>query len=97
MKILIPENKIEELVFKYLDRTLGDLRRMDEEDGDPRIMYDDYLLFPYSGTPPYGTLYYYNPFLTSVRVMFGLDEDTAKFYIKKWFESRNNATVADMF
>ena len=88
MKYIIPENKLDKIVFRYLDLNLKGLEKR-----KPKyykgIVYgfpdEKYGVLRYENN---GTLYIYYRLIYKISEVFGLKESDSKLVITKWVSDR---------
>ena len=91
MKYIIPENKLDKIVFKYLD-----LKRLEKR----KPKYFKGVVFAYPnygygilGWENNGTLHIYNKLINEISETFGLNESDSKSIIIRWVSDRYNLEV----
>ena len=95
MKYIIPETKLDKIVFQYLDLNLKDLNKKEPK-------YYEGIVFAYPdkkygmlGYNTNGTLYIYFELIDEISNIFGLNEDDTKSIIGRWFNDRQQLEVTD--
>ena len=95
MKYIITENKLDNVVFKYLDLNLRNLEKR-------RAVYHKGIVFAYPDLPygvlgyeNNGTLYIFIMLIDEISEVFGLDKDDSKSVIERWFSNRYQLKVTD--
>ena len=88
MKYIIPENKLDKIIFKYLDNTLKNLEKR-------KPKYYEGIIFAYSneehgilGYENDGTLHIYYKLINEISEVFGLKESDSKYVIGRWASDR---------
>ena len=93
MKYIIPQDKVDKVIFKYLDLNLKGVEKKKSK------YYEGFVLaFP---DEKYGvlawkkpnTLYIYYKFINDISNSFGLNESDSKSVITRWVEDRLNLEV----
>ena len=97
MKYIIPENKLDKLVFKYLDNTLKSLeKRKSEYVEGIALVYpdeeDEILMWETDGT-----LYIDKELIDEISNWFALKDSDSKSIIVKWFSNRYQLEVKNIF
>ena len=89
MKYIIPENKLDNIVFKYLDINLkkGLEKRKSKHHKGYVFAYPD-KKFGILGYENNGTLYVYNGLIEEISSVFGLKESDSKSVIGRWASDR---------
>ena len=97
MKYIIPENKLDKIVFKYLDLNLKGLEKRKPE-------YYEGVIFAYPnndygilGWENDGTLSIYHGIIDGISSGFGLNEFDSKLVIGSWFSDRYKLEVIETF
>jgi hypothetical protein len=95
MKYIIPENKLDKIIFKYLDLNLKRLEKR-------KAKYYDGIIFAYPdeeygilGYENNGTLYIYYKLIDEIPSTFGLDESESELLIGRWISDRNQLEVTN--
>ena len=88
MKYIIPQDKVDKVVFKYLDNTLKNLEKRKAKFYDG-IVYgfpdeEDSIL----GYRNDGTLYVYYDMIEEISEVFGLKDADSKSIISRWVSDR---------
>ena len=93
MKYIIPQNKVDKVVFKYLD-----LKHFEKK----KSKYFDGIVFGYPdeeygilGWRKNGTLYIYYELINEISETFGLNKSESKSIISRWFSDRYQLEVID--
>jgi hypothetical protein len=90
MKYIIPENKLDKIIFKYLDLNLKGLEKRKDKYHNG-IVYafseegEEYGILGYKNN---GTLYIYYELINKISEVFGLDKDDSKSVIGRWVRDR---------
>ena len=88
MKYIIPQDKVDKVVFKYLDNTLKNLEKRKAKFYDG-IVYgfpdEEYGILGYKYD---GTLYVYYELIEEISNGFGLKESDSKSVIGRWASDR---------
>ena len=91
MKYIIPQNKVDKVVFKYLD-----LKHFEKK----KSKYFDGIVFGYPdeeygilGLTKNGTLYIYYKLINEISYTFGMDKSDSKSIIGRWVSNRYNLEV----
>ena len=97
MKYIITENKLDNIVFKYLDLNLKGLIKQESE-------YFDGFVFAYPdkkdgilGWRYDGTLYVYIELFDEISSTFGLGYSDTKDLIARWFRDRYELEVINTY
>ena len=96
MKYIIPENKVDKVIFKYLDLNLKGLDKRKPMYYDGFVLrYPDegYGLFGYRND---GTLYIYYGLIEEISNVFGLEESDSKSVITRWVIDRLKLDVMNI-
>ena len=100
MKYIIPQDKLDKVVFKYLD-----LKRLEKI----KSMYYKGIVFAYPDEPngilgwgTDNTLYIYDNLIDEISETFGLNESDSKSIIIRWVSDRyklevTNTEILDLF
>jgi len=95
MKYIIPENKLDNIVFKYLDLNLKDLEKIKYSYMDgmtfKRHNINDPVFFLQNG----GTLYIYYELVDKISEIFNLEESDSQSVIGRWFSDRLQLDITD--
>ena len=93
MKYIIPQNKVDKVVFKYLD-----LKHFEKK----KSKYFEGKVFGYPdeeygilGWRKNGTLYIYYELINEISETFGLNKSESKSIISRWFSDRYQLEVID--
>ena len=93
MKYIIPENKLNKIVFKYLDTTLKGLEKR-------KPMRYDGIIFAYPnqesgilGWKNNGTLYIYYDLFYEIKSTFGMNKSDSESIIGRWVSDRYQLKV----
>jgi hypothetical protein len=88
MKYIIPENKVDKVIFKYLDMNLRNLEKRKAE-------YYDGFVFAYPdnkhgvlGYENNGTLHIYEGLIYEISSTLGLEKSDSKSVIGRWVSNR---------
>ena len=91
MKYIIPQDKVDKIVFKYLD-----LKRLETR----KAKYSEGIVFAYPdkeygilGWKNNGTLYIYRELIEEISSNFGMDKSDSKSIIGRWVIDRYNLEV----
>lgn len=88
MKYIIPENKLDKIIFRYLDLNLKNLEKIKTKKYNG-IVYafpdEKYGLLGYENN---GILYIYYKLIDEISSNFGLKESDSKLVITKWARDR---------
>ena len=88
MKYIIPENKLDKIIFKYLDLNLKNLEKRNAKYYEG-IVYGfpdkEYGVLGYENT---GTLYIYHELIEEISNGFGLKKSDSKSIIGRWASDR---------
>ena len=88
MKYIIPENKLDKIVFKYLDLNLKGLEKRKPKSYKGIVFaYPDekYGILGYENN---GTLRIYYKLINEISSVFGLDESDSELIISRWVSDR---------
>lgn len=95
MKYIIPQNKIDTIVFKYLDMNLKGLEKK-------KPMHYKGIVFAYPdeeygvlGWENDNTLYIYYDLIEEISEIFGLDESDSDSIISRWVSDRYKLEVTN--
>ena len=93
MKYIIPENKLDKIIFKYLDLNLKGLEKK-------KAKHYEGIIFAYPdekhGILAYrsdGTLYVYHGLIDEISSVFGVNNYNSKSIIGRWFINRYQLEV----
>ena len=93
MKYIIPQDKVDNIVFKYLDLNLTEFEIR-------KAKYLEGIVFGYPdkeygilGWRKNGTLYIYSELINEISETFGLDKSESKSIIGRWFSDRYQLEV----
>jgi hypothetical protein len=97
MKYIIPENKLDKIIFKYLDLNLKNLEKRNAKHYEG-IVYgfpdeEDSIL----GYRNDGTLYVYYDLIEEISEVFGLKDADSKSIISRWVIDRLKLDVIKTF
>ena len=97
MKYIIPENKLDKIIFKYLDLNLKHLEKRNAKHYEG-IVYgfpdeEDSIL----GYRNDGTLYVYYDMIEEISEVFGLKDADSKSIISRWVSDRLKLYVMKTF
>jgi len=93
MKYIIPENKLDKIVFKYLDINLKGLEKRKSKDYKGIIFAypnEEYKILRWEND---GTLYIYYKLIDKISLGFGLNESNSKSIIGRWVIDRYKLEV----
>ena len=93
MKYIIPENKLDKIVFKYLDLNLKGLEKRKPKSYKGIVFaYPDekYGILGYENN---GTLRIYYKLINEISSVFGLDESDSELIISRWVSDRYQLEV----
>ena len=95
MKYIIPENKLDKIVFKYLDLNLKGLekRKAEQFDGILFAYPDEY--YGMLGYENDGTLHIHYELINQIFEVFGLNYTITTSIIGKWFSDRFQSDVIE--
>jgi hypothetical protein len=88
MKYIIPENKLDKIIFKYLDLNLRNLEKRNAKNYEGIIFaYPDkqYGILGYENN---GTLYVHIELINEISNGFGLNQSDSKLVITRWASDR---------
>ena len=93
MKYIIPQNKLDTIVFKYLDLNLKGLEKR-------KPKYYEGIMFAYPdeeygvlGYEKDGTLYIYYELIDEISTNFGMNQSDSKSIIGRWVGNRYQLEV----
>ena len=93
MKYIIPQDKVDKVVFKYLDTTLKRLKKR-------KPKYFEGIVFGYPeeewgilGCQNIGTLYIYSELINEISSNFGMVNSDSKSIINRWVSDRYQLEV----
>lgn len=93
MKYIIPQDKIDNIVFKYLDLNLKGLEKKNKHGGGEGIVFtlpeETYGLFFWNGV----TLYIEKGIITFIHKSLGLNSSDSENIIRRWFENKYHEKV----
>ena len=97
MKYIIPQDKLDNLVFKYLDTTLKNLEKK-----EPKYYKGIVFVYPEKeygilGWKYDGILYIYYQLIEEISSVFGLEFTDTKFLIGRWVSDRFELDVIKIF
>ena len=88
MKYIIPENKLDKIIFRYLDLNLKNLEKREPKYYEG-IVYglldEEYGVLGYRND---GTLYVYYDLIEEISEVFGLKDADSKSIISRWVSDR---------
>ena len=95
MKYIIPQDKIEKIVSKYLDLQYGDLETYKPYEYDGFIFKkpNDDSRYGVMGWEKPDTLYIYYKLIEEISSIFSIEESDSKEIIGKWIEDRYKLKV----
>jgi hypothetical protein len=93
MKYIIPENKLDKIVFRYLDLKLEGLVKKTPNRYDGIIFAYPDEQYGMLGWKNDGTLYIYYELTEEISSTFGLDESDSELLIGRWVEDRLQLNV----
>jgi hypothetical protein len=88
MKYIIPENKLDNIIFKYLDNTLKGLERKNAKYYDGFVFTFPDKEYGILGYENDGTLYVYYELIGEISNGFGLNQSDSKSLIGRWVIDR---------
>ena len=88
MKYIIPQDKVDKIVFKYLDNTLKSLEKRKAEYYDGFVFAYPDEEFGILGYENNGNLYVYNGLIEEISNGFGLEYSDSKSLISRWVSDR---------
>jgi hypothetical protein len=93
MKYIIPQDKVDKVVFKYLDMNLKGLEKK-------KPIYFEGIIFVYPneeygilGYENNGSLYIYHELIDEISSSFGMDRNDSKSIIGRWASDRYQLEV----
>ena len=88
MKYIVPESKLDKIIFKYLDLNLKGLEKR-------KPKYYEGIMFAYPdeeygilGYENNGSLYIYHELIDEISFSFGLNQSDSKSVITRWVSDR---------
>ena len=96
MKYIIPENKLDKIVFKYLDLNLKGLEKRKPEHYEGVVFGYPNEEYGILGWKNDGTLYIYYELIEEISSNFGLDESDSKSIIGRWASDRYQLEVINI-
>jgi hypothetical protein len=92
MRYIITESRLESIVFKYLDRRLKGIKKKRGKYLDTVFAFpgEEHGVISHNFT---SDLYIFTDLVKDVMFMFSIDEDTARDFFGKYFESKYNLRV----
>jgi hypothetical protein len=98
MKYIITENKLDKIIFKYLDLNLRNLEKIKTNHHNNRTVYafpdQKYGILGYENN---GTLYIHYKLIDEISNGFGLKESDSKSVITRWVIDRLQLEVKNTF
>ena len=93
MKYIIPQDKVDKIVFRYLDMNLKGLEKK-----KPRYSRGYILVYPDEefgilGWETNGTLNIYEGLVDEISTNFGMNRNDSKLIISRWFSDRYKLMV----
>ena len=88
MKYIIPQDKIDTIVFKYLDMNLKGLEKRKQKDWEGIVFAypdEEYGILAWEND---GTLFMYNKLVDEIHSTFGLGRDDSELIIGRWVSDR---------
>ena len=94
MKYIITENRLNKVIFNYLDTALSGLERMKGRYYDIvfKLPNEEYGIL---GWKKSGDLGVYYELSDSISYLFGIDETDTQKVISNWFEDKHNLKVTN--
>ena len=96
MKYIITENRLNNIIFKFLDSKYGDLEQKKGEYSDIVFAFPDDE-YGKLGWEKSGDLYVYYELSNEISNYFGMDEIDSIRVIGNWFEDRYNLKVINTY
>ena len=93
MKYIIPENKLDNIVFKYLDTTLKGLEKKKPEYFEGIVIAHPNKDYGILGLTNNDTLHIYHELIDEISEIFGLDRSDSKSIIGRWVSDRYQLKV----
>ena len=97
MKYVIPQDKVDKIVFKYLDMNLRNLEKRKAKHYDGFVFAYPDEKFGILGYENNGTLYVYYGLINEISNVFGLEESDSKSVIIRWVSNRSQLEVINTF
>ena len=88
MKYIIPQDKVDKVVFKYLDLNLKDLEKRKPEYYDGFVLRHPDQRYGILGYQNNGTLYIYFELINKISSYFGLEKPDIGSIIGRWVSNR---------
>jgi hypothetical protein len=88
MKYIIPQDKLDKIVFKYLDLNLKGLEKRKAKFYDGIVFIHPHEEYGVLGYRNGGTLYIYYELIEEISSTFGLDESESELLIGRWVSDR---------
>jgi hypothetical protein len=98
MKYSIPQDRLDKIVFRYLDMQYGDLEKFNGKYSD--IVFkkpNSNSEYGIMGWEKSGILYIYNKLIEEISDMFSMENIDSKNLIGRWVEDRYQIEVNDTF
>ena len=95
MKYIIPQDKVDKIVFKYLDLKRLEKRKPSFYEGMAFAYPDE--KYGILGWKNDGTLYIYNKLIHEIKSTFGMDESDSKSIIIRWVSNRYQLEVRNTY
>jgi hypothetical protein len=96
MKYIIPENKLDNIIFKYLDLNLKGLEKRKAKYHNGIVYGFPDEKFGILGYDNGDTLYIYYELINEIIEVFGLDNYDSELVIGKWFINRYQLDVTKL-
>jgi hypothetical protein len=93
MKYIIPQDKIDNIIFKYLDMNLKGLEKRKPKDWEGIVFYypdEEHGILAWEND---GTLFMYNKLVDEIDSTFGLNRDDSESIIGRWVSDRHQLEV----
>ena len=93
MKYIIPQDKIDKVVFKYLDLNLKGLEKIKPKNYKGIVFAYPDEEYGILGLTKNGTLYIYYKLINEISSTFGMDKSDSKSIIGRWVSNRYQLEV----
>ena len=94
MKVIIPEKKLEEIAFKYLDKIFENLERSKGIDSDIVFKYHG-KEYGVIGWEKMGNLWVYDKFVNNISSIIPIEKTKIESIIGKYVENKYNLEVRE--
>ena len=95
MKYIIPQDKVDKVIFKYLDLNLKGLEKRKPKNYKGIVFAHPDEEYGILGLTKNGTLYIYRELIKEISSNFGMDKSDSKSIIGRWVSDRYKLEVRD--